>query len=248
MSFYFKVINIRIKESRRHIMNEKNLFKNINNKKIKELIDRMPNDIKKNCKVKKFDKGQIVFLKEDNIRFMYLHLEGQMKVRNEFENGFVYDFALIEPISYIGAMEIMANKDVYSSTLQAITDSMIIEITKNDFIKWIENDHKLALDVLCFVSGNMYKQALKTGEVLAYPAICTLINYLINVFESKNKKEVFIQKTREEISSILGVSVRTINRNLKILKEENLLSVSRKGILITEKQCEKLYEKLNSLK
>ena len=116
------------------------------------------------------------------------------------------------------------------------------------FINWIENDHKLALDVLHFVSNNMYKQAVKTGEVLAYPAICTLINYLINVFESENKKEVFIEKTREEIGSILGFSVRTINRNLKVLKEENLLSVSRKGILITQKQCEKLYEKLNSIK
>ena len=125
---------------------------------------------------------------------------------------------------------------------------MIIEIPKNDFINCIENDHKLALDVLHFVSNNMYKQAVKTGEVLAYPAICTLINYLINVFESENKEEVFIEKTREEIGSILGFSVRTINRNLKVLKEENLLSVSRKGILITQKQCEKLYEKLNSIK
>ena len=132
--------------------------------------------------------------------------------------------------------------------MPATTDSMIIEIPKNDFINWIENDHKLALDVLHFVSNNMYKQAVKTGEVLAYPAICTLINYLINVFESENKEEVFIEKTREEIGSILGFSVRTINRNLKVLKEENLLSVSRKGILITQKQCEKLYEKLNSIK
>ena len=179
-------------------MNEKYLYENIDNKKVKELIDRIPNDIKKNCKLKEFEKGKIVVLKENNIKSMYLHCKGEMKVRNEFENGFVYDFAVIKPISYIGAMEIMANKETYSSTLQATTDSMIIEIPKNDFINWIENDHKLALDVLHFVSNNMYKQAVKTGEVLAYPAICTLINYLINVFESENKKEVFIEKLEKK--------------------------------------------------
>ena len=55
-----------------------------------------------------------------------------MIVRNEFENGFIYDFASIEPISYIGAMEVMANKNIYSSTLQTVTDSIILEMDKFD--------------------------------------------------------------------------------------------------------------------
>ena len=170
-----------------------------------------------------------------------------------------YDISYQVDIKYEGAREKVrefinaksASEIVFTSgatqSLNMIISGFFNEYL-NDFINWIENDHKLALDVLHFVSNNMYKQAVKTGEVLAYPAICTLINYLINVFESENKKEVFIEKTREEIGSILGFSVRTINRNLKVLKEENLLSVSRKGILITQKQCEKLYEKLNSIK
>ena len=70
-------------------MNEKYLYENIDNKKVKELIDRIPNDIKKNCKLKEFEKGKIVVLKENNIKSMYLHCKGEMKVRNEFENGFV---------------------------------------------------------------------------------------------------------------------------------------------------------------
>ena len=34
-------------------MNEKYLYKNIENKKVKELINRIPNEIKNNCKIKK---------------------------------------------------------------------------------------------------------------------------------------------------------------------------------------------------
>ena len=73
-------------------------------------------------------------------------------------------------------------------------------------------------------------------------------NNLISVFESENRNEIFIDKTREEIASILGFSVRTINRNLKVLKDENLVKVTRKGILITDKQCKELYKKLDSVK
>ena len=229
-------------------MNDEFLYKNIDNKKVKKFIDKIPQDIKNNCRLKKVEKGKIVVLKESPIEYMYIHCKGQMKVRNEFENGFVYDFASIEPISYIGAIEIMASKDLYSSTLQATTDSIILEMNKNDFVNWIKKDQELTLDVLCFVSNSMYNQSLKTGEVLAYPALCILINYLINIFESENKDEIIIKKTREEIGSILGFSVRTINRNLKILKEENLVTVNRKGIFITKEQCKKLYKKLNSIK
>lgn len=229
-------------------MHHNSLYKEIVNTKVKEFIKNIPKDIKERCNFKRIKKNEIVVLKEQEIEKIYIHCKGKMRVRNEFENGFIYDFATIEPISYIGAMEVMANKKFYSSTLQTITDNIILEIDKFNFIDWINKDHKLSLDVLHFVSSQMYEQSLKTGEVLAYPALGTLINYLINVFESENKDEVVLKKKREEIGSILGFSVRTVNRNLKILKDENLVFVDRKGISINKKQCEKLYEKLNSIK
>lgn len=228
---------------------DKRLFsKYIKNEAAKNFIKRMPDCIKEVSSIRKIKKGKIVVLKEHYIEKIYIHCEGEMKVRNEFENGFIYDFAIIKPISYIGAMEVMATKEIYTSTLESITECIVVEIPKDSFVQWINTDHQLSLEVLHFVSKSMYAQSLKTGEVLAYPAICILINYLINVFESENNKEIFIDKTREEIASILGFSVRTINRNLKVLKDENLVTVNRKGIFITNRQYEKLYKKLDSIK
>lgn len=229
-------------------MNNSLFNKYIKNEAAKNFINRMPDYIKEVSNIRKIEKGKIVVLKENTIENIYIHCEGEMRVRNEFENGFIYDFAIINPISYIGAMEVMAAKESYTSTLESNTDCVIMEIPKESFIQWINMDQQLTLEVLHFISKSMYDQSVKTGEVLAYPAICILINYLIKVFESENQKEVFIEKGREEIASTLGFSVRTINRNLKILKEENLITVSRKGILITDKQCDKLYKKLDSLK
>ena len=142
----------------------------------------------------------------------------------------------------------MANKQNYSSTLQTSTECIILEIPKWDFIEWITSDQELTLEVLHFVSKSMYEQSLKTGEGLAYPAICILITYLMNVFENEDKDIAILEKTREEIGSILGFSIRTINRNLKILKEENLISVNRKSISITREQFNRLSHKLESIK
>lgn len=229
-------------------MNNSLLYKYLGNQDAKDFIEKIPINIKNKCKLRKIEKGKLLVLKGNNIEYVYIHCQGKMQVKNEFENGFVYSFANIKPIAYIGAMEIMANKQTYSSTLQTTTECIILEMQKIDFKNWINTDHKLTLKVLNFVSSRMYEQSLKTGEVLAYPAICILTNYLINVFESQDKDVVFLEKTREEIGSILGFSVRTINRNLKELKDENLITVIRKGISITKEQFDKLLNKLESIK
>lgn len=229
-------------------MNNSLLYKYLQNQQAKVFIEKIPENIKDRCKLKKIEKGKLLVLKGNNIENIYIHFQGKMQVKNEFENGFVYSFANIKPIAYIGAMEIMANKKTYSSTLQTTTECIILKMPKSDFKNWINTDQKFTLEVLHFVSKSMYEQSLKTGEVLAYPAICILTNYLINVFENEDKDVVFLEKTREEIASILGFSVRTINRNLKELKEEKLITVNRKGISITKEQFDKLTNKLESIK
>ena len=228
---------------------QNSLFYNrIRNKDAKKFIEKIPSNIKLKCKIRIIEKGKIVVLKGNDIENVYVSCQGKMQVRNEFENGFVYSFASINPIAYIGVMEIMANKQNYSSTLQTSTECIILEIPKWDFIEWITSDQELTLEVLHFVSKSMYEQSLKTGEGLAYPAICILITYLMNVFESEDKDIAILEKTREEIGSILGFSIRTINRNLKILKEENLISVNRKSISITREQFNRLSHKLELIK
>ena len=229
-------------------MNNSLLYKQLENEQAKAFIEKIPENIKDRCKLKKIEKGKLLVLKGNNIENIYIHFQGKMQVKNEFKNGFVYSFANIKPIAYIGAMEIMANKKTYSSTLQTTTECIILKMPKSDFKNWINIDQKFTLEVLHFVSKSMYEQSLKTGEVLAYPAICILTNYLINVFENEDKDVVFLEKTREEIASILGFSVRTINRNLKELKDENLITVNRKGISITKEQFDKLINKLESIK
>ena len=228
---------------------QNSLFYNrIRNKDAKKFIEKIPSNIKLKCKIRIIEKGKIVVLKGNDIENISVSCQGKMQVRNEFENGFVYSFASINPIAYIGVMEIMANKQNYSSTLQTSTECIILEIPKWDFIEWITSDQELTLEVLHFVSKSMYEQSLKTGEGLAYPAICILITYLMNVFENEDKDIAILEKTREEIGSILGFSIRTINRNLKILKEENLISVNRKSISITREQFNRLSHKLESIK
>ena len=224
------------------------LYKSIKNEEAKEFISNIPKIFKNKCKIVKYGKTKVITVKGNTIENIYISLQGKMEVKNEFENGFIYNFADVESIAYIGAMEAMADKNYYSSTLQTTTDCIMVEMKVNDFIQWINSDQILTLKVLKFVSTSMYEQSLNKGEVLAYPAIYSLISYLINVYEDEDDDTLNLQKSREEIGSTLGFSIRTINRNLKTLKEENLICINRKVIIINKEQYNKLSFKLDSIK
>lgn len=229
-------------------MQHNKIFNLIKDKNALDFLNEIPDYINDKYKIVTFEKLETVTFKGDSIKKIYISLEGKMQVKNEFENGFIYSFAEVESISYIGAMEIMANEYEYSATLQTTTTCTMIEIEVDDFINWINKDHELALRVLRFVSKDMYKQSLKKGEGFAYPAIYSLISYFTSVYENEGESTVNLKKSREEIGSKLGFSIRTINRNIKLLKEENLISVNRKTISINEEQFNKLIYKLESIK
>ncbi|MGL4730674.1 MAG: hypothetical protein ACRCW0_03695, partial [Clostridium sp.] len=80
----------------------------------KEFIKKIPNIIKDKYKIRIFEKSKIITLKGNNIEKIYISLVGKMQVKNEFENGFIYNFAEVESIAYIGVMEIMADEKKYS--------------------------------------------------------------------------------------------------------------------------------------
>ena len=219
----------------------------MHNEYVKNLFKDKPQNIKLDYKVIEFTKDEIVTRRGNEIEKIYICIKGKLQVKNEFENGFIYNFAQINSISYIGIIEILAGSNIYTSTLKTITNCILVELDIDDFKKWINNDPKLAMKVLEYISKIMHEQSLNHGDKLAYPAIYLLTNYLINEYENGDKEVLLIKNTREEIGATLGVSVRTVNRNLKILKEENLISTSKRAISINKQQFIDLSNKLDSI-
>ena len=64
--------------------------------------------------------------------------------------------------------------------------------------------------------------------------------YLVDCGEGK------IQDTREKLAEICGVSVRTINRVIVELKNENLLHLEKGKLILEEEQIKRIAESLEN--
>lgn len=223
-------------------MNKIEWRNSLKDEKCIELFSHMPDKVFESARIRQVKKNRIVVEKEHQIKDVLLCCQGQMQVRNEFRNGMVYNFDYTEPISYIGVMELLAEKNTYSAYLQAKTDCEVLVVPMGVFFEWFYQDQWLMLEVLKFMAKGMYERSFNSGEHRIYPANYQIIRYLIENYELAGKEEVFLEISKEEIGTLFCISTRTVHRTLKVWKEADIITVNRRGIGIRSDQYKQLCE------
>ncbi|MEG1992372.1 MAG: Crp/Fnr family transcriptional regulator [Acetivibrio sp.] len=213
-----------------------------------ELFQHMPNKVFESAHLKKVKKDGYVVEKEQEIESILICCKGDLEVRNEFRNGTVYNFAVTKPISYIGVMEILADRTIYSAYLQTKSECELLIVPKQIFFEWFYKDQWLMLEVLKFVSKSMFERSWNSGEHRMYPANYRVVRYLVECFEEAALESIFIQISKEEMSRLFCISTRTLHRVLKELKETGIITVNRRGIGITKEQFKNLYQQFEEMR
>lgn len=183
--------------------------------------------------------------KDAPIEAIYILVEGEMQVINIFENGSMYKFASIKPYAFIGAFELLSGNQQYAATLITRCKCNLIKLEKEDFLRLIESDHTIALDVLTFISKAMFDQSYTSGEIKILPAHLMLTKYLIKQYETENRPVLILRQKRLEVAEHLGLSERTINRTILKLKQEGLINVTSGKVKISRENFDRLKKYLD---
>lgn len=212
------------------------------NPNLEEIISNMPEVIKSKCVIKKYPSNSIIQRKNDDLTSFSIICKGEVKVINEFDNGNLYIIEKNNAIDFIGEVTALAGQKNTSVTIEAITDCVVIQISLEDFFEWIKSDNNFLLMISKRVANKLYNSSYTKGVELFYPAIHLMLDLLINSVKKdvKSKRKIRIDLTREQISEKLGVTIRTINRTIKRLKDENLITINKGKIQIDNIQYEQL--------
>ncbi|MCX7710176.1 MAG: Crp/Fnr family transcriptional regulator [Clostridia bacterium] len=210
--------------------------------KLKEILSGMPWEISSRCVLKKFRAGSAIIKKDDTVKYVYLLVKGELRVINEFENGNIYIFGRNLPMSFNGELEALSGEKQYAITLEAVTDCVAICISIDDFNKWMEMDHSALLIVSKELAKKMYPTSSENGNILFRPGLVKVQSYLVKYSNDKIKEgETFqISRNRQQIADEIGISVKTVNRCIKKLKDEGLLSIKKGKVYISKNQHLKL--------
>ncbi|WP_346663201.1 helix-turn-helix domain-containing protein [uncultured Merdimonas sp.] len=86
----------------------------------------------------------------------------------------------------------------------------------------------------------LYRSSYNCGNRLFYPPQHLLLLYFLRYIEEYHS--TVIRRTREEIHEETGISVKTLNRTIRKLKESGMVDVVKGKVTLNEAQQEKARE------
>lgn len=221
-----------------------------NKSSLANLLISMPVEIRNRCVIKRFPAKSTMIQKDEETKYVYIVISGMLRVVNEFENGKLFGFAYKNPLDFIGMLEVLAEESKMAGTVEAITDCVVLRITKEDFLKWLESDHFFSITIAKEIAKNLYPTAYRIGDVFMNPALYTIVTFIVQSTkkEIKDERIGLITKKRQQIADELGLSLRTVYRVIKKLKEDNLVTIRKGKIHVHKEQHIKLIKMLEEYK
>lgn len=164
---------------------------------------------------KKYKKNEVVFNENEVAYFYYQIIEGNIRMYNSNEEGKEFTQGLFGRGNSFGEPPLLIEES-YPSTAVTIQDSIIIKLSKDKFLKILDEYPSIQKSFLGLLATRIHAKSNSTKEIINQKPEFRIIAFL-NTFkknaENKNGK-ILIPYTRQEIANFTGLRVETVIRAL----------------------------------
>lgn len=200
------------------------------------LFQNCTEEVKYYMRVMEIDEDETLIEAGEKCSNIYIILSGKVSGIEWPMQGRPYYFKDYGPGDFFGEIEYFADLSNYRISVVTVTKCRVLIIPTSYYMEWLRND----VDALYTrTEVNIRRLISQTADARKYLFIEgreRLMMHLIRKYEQKRpvKKMLELKQSRDQLSEEIGFSVKTLNRNIKKLKEINLIDIQRGKIVITE--------------
>lgn len=196
---------------------------------IYNIMKQCPYEILRDISVKEFKADEFTLNQGEVHEHMYIVLEGELGIYVESEQGKKYYLNTYQKGNYIGELEMFGNYP-YISSVEARTDVRLLEINREDFIRWVSLDKNLNEYFIRTLCESTYELCSNMGANTLYTLKSRICRFLIDHAEEDGAVPV----NSEMLSEYMAVTQRSVNRILKQLKDCNIIEITKSYIAIKD--------------
>ena len=190
--------------------------------------------------LKKVQKKEILFSDGEEARGFYVILSGKIKLYKVSPEGKEQILHIVSaPDAFAEAALFLEGS--YPAFAEALTDCQLLFFPKRDFIRLIEKNPQLSINMIVTLSHYLKRFASLIEELSLKEVSSRVAKYLIDLQmkstkEGKSPKEVELDLSKTQLALKLGTISETLSRTLGKMKAKGIIDVKRNKILILNRE------------
>lgn len=207
-----------------------------NNTLFSDLTDEQLEIFKEAVKTSLHKKRDVIFVEGDPCPGFYVVKSGRVKLLKTSRDGKEQIIKILQPGELLG-METFYDGKRYGNTAMAMDDCEICFIEKRTFFDIIGRHPTIAKKIIIALSkelDNAYSKIGTMGLLNAKEKMAHLLYTLAKDYGSNENGRIKLNLSlsRLEIAELLGITQETAIRLLKSFKDEGIIEIKRKEIII----------------
>lgn len=189
-----------------------------------------------------FPPKSLIVSRGDFPKSLFFIMSGTAMGIREYSDGNEYSyFQLDHTNGSIGLLELLARKESYVATIMTTSELTAIRINAEDVYEAIMSDIILLRRCTTLLADDLYKRSGNDGILYYFRGIDRVRFYLVTYYEEHVTEDasgtnVQVNAEYQDVVARIGVSVRTVGRNIQKLKECGEISSRKKKIVISKDQ------------
>lgn len=191
-----------------------------------------------------FKKREVIFMEGSACKGLYVVRTGRVKILRTSSNGKEQIIKILNPGDLLG-FEVFYDGVSYENSAMAMEDAELCYIDRANFFRIIEKEPQIAKKLIIAMGRELSQAFDKIGYLGLLNAKEKLANLLYTLASEYGVKcdrgvRLNLKLSRLEVAELLGITQETSIRLLKGFKEDGLIEIKRKEIII--KSLERLKE------
>ena len=188
--------------------------------------------------LKRYRKGEILFLEGDNYKGFFILLKGSVKVYKISKRGKESVVHIVKPLNAFADIPLFEGGN-YPVNAEAIEESLTILIPKDKFLELIKNQPEVSLKMLAGFAKRLKSLISQLQDISSREVPNRLAHYLLVEIKNsgtENLAEPFVKLTipKYTIAAYLGTITETLSRSFKKLQDEEIIRVKGKTVFISD--------------
>ena len=182
---------------------------------------------------KSFDKTTVIFEEGNLPAHYYQIISGEVKMSNYNDDGREFIQGIFYKEQSFGEPPLFLNQN-YPANAIAVEDSEVLLLSKNNFIKLLEENPFVSIKIIQNLAQRLYYKSVMAAEMSTQEPehrVLKLMDHGIAYFNfKKDENGYLINFTRQQIGDLTGLRVETVIRTIKALEKKGVLKIINRKV------------------